>query len=434
MLMRAKTLLFATAAMLLAGASIPASAHDAKTQRVSQNAADYALSAEPLAPLEPRTALAAQAKLAFGLVRRLEQAKNATENNIVVSPASLAAVLALLELGADDRMRTAVHRTLGFDRRSVRSAADHLDGLRTTIGRLTGADGESGPLTVANTLVFDPASAPYRLALMGLRATGADVRVEDLSKPDTVQRINEWVAARTKGLIPTILDDAPRDGGLVALNALHFKDRWRIPFDPDATGPAPFRMLDGRTIEVPMMHHYEPGKFLFRQGERFVAIDLPYASEDFSMVVATTKDKPARARDFTRVATWLGGDGFSESEGELALPRFSLSGNAELVGALDTLDLRRSRMSPTALRGLSPVPQTIARVIQKTELRVDEAGTEAAAATAVETMRSMPAEYVKMVVDKPFVFALRDRRTGLILMSGYVGRPSFGGATAEAAQ
>jgi serine protease inhibitor len=420
--MRAKTLVIGAAAILLVGASAPALARD--SQKVSQTGVDHVLSAEPAAPLEPRTALAAQAKLAFGLVRRLEQANSGAENNIVVSPASIAAVLALLDLGADNRLRTAVHRTLGFDRKSLRSAADELDGLRTTIARLTAADGKNGPLTVANTIVFDPAAAPYRLALMGLRAAGADVRVEDLSKRDTLQRINEWVAARTKGLIPTILDDDPLNGGLVALNALHFKDRWRTPFDPDATGQAPFRTLDGGTIEVPMMHRHEPGTFLFRQDERFVAVDLPYASEGFSMVIVTTKDKPARAKDFTRVAAWLGGDGFADSEGELALPRFSLSGSAEVLGALDSLGFRRGRLSPTALRGLSPVSQTITRVVQKTELRVDEAGTEAAAATAVETMRSMPVEYVKMIVDKPFLFALRDQKTGLILLMGHVEKPT----------
>src|SRR5262249_7104392 len=163
------------------------------------------------------------------------------------------------------------------------------------------------------------------------------------SKRDTLQRINEWVAARTKGLIPTILEDAPLNGGLVALNALHFKDRWHIPFDPNATAPAPFPILDRRTIEVPMMHHHEPGKFLFRQDQRFVAIDLPYASAGFSIAVITTKDKPARTGEFARVAGWLGGEGFSESEGELVLPRFSLLGSVELLSTLDALGLRRGR-------------------------------------------------------------------------------------------
>jgi hypothetical protein len=140
--MRAKTLLVGAAAILLVGASAPALARDA--QKVSQTGVDHVPSAEPAAPLEPRTALAAQAKLAFGLVRRLEQASSGAENNIAVAPASIAAVLALLDLGADNRLRSAVHRTLGFDRKSLRTAADELDGLRTTIARLTAADGKDG--------------------------------------------------------------------------------------------------------------------------------------------------------------------------------------------------------------------------------------------------------------------------------------------------
>jgi serpin B len=408
------------AILLLVAGCAAAPALATETAKVSRTGSDATLSTELVSPLEPQAVLTAQAKLAFGLVRRLDQGK---DENVVVSPASLAAVLALLDLGADKRMRRALHRTLGFDRRSVTGAAADLEGLRATITKLTSAKSESGPLTLANAILFDPAAAPHRLALMGLRATGAEVGVADLSKPETLRRINEWVSGRTNGLIPAILTEPPRDGGLVALNALHFKDRWRVPFDASATRPAPFRTLDERTIEVPMMRHGR-GKFLFRQDKRFVAIDLPYASAGFSIVIATTRDKPARAREFAHVAAWLGGDGFSESSGELALPRFSLSASAELIGALDALGLRRARTSPTSFRGLSPVPQTITRVVQKTELRVDEAGTEAAAATAVITTRSMPTDYVKMVVDKPFVFALRDGRTGLILLAGYVGRPA----------
>jgi serine protease inhibitor len=418
------------ATLLLSAGLLASPALATQTQKPGAGS-DPALAIEAVSPLEPRAVLAAQAKLAFGLVGRLEQDPG---ENIVVSPASLAAVLALLELGADRRMRRALHRTLGFDRRAAPAAAAELDGLRTTIANLTTARSESGPFTLANAVVFDPAAVPYRLAVMGLRATGARVSVEDLSKPETLRRINEWVSAHTKGLIPSILKEPRRNGGLVALNALYFKDRWRTPFDPSATRPAPFRpVVEARTIEVPMMRH-APGKFLFRQDEHFVAIDLPYASDGFSMVFVTTRDQSARAGEFARVASWLTGDGFAELRGELALPRFSLSGSAELVGALDALGLRRARTSPTALRGLSPMPQTISRVVQKTELRVDEAGTEAAAATAVTTTRSLQTDYVKMVVDKPFVFALRDGKTGLILMSGYVGRPASAAAAAEAAR
>ena len=90
---------------------------------------------------------------------------------------------------------------------------------------------------------------------------------------------------------------------------------------------------------------------------------------------------------------------------------------------LDALGLKAGRASPGALAGLSPVPMSIARVLQRTEIRVDEAGTEAAAATAVTTTRAVTTDFVKMLVDKPFLFALRDAASGLVLLTGYVANP-----------
>jgi serpin B len=85
-----------------------------------------------------------------------------------------------------------------------------------------------------------------------------------------------------------------------------------------------------------------------------------------------------------------------------------------------------ARHSPRALQGFSDAPLEIARIFQKIELRVNEEGTEGAAATAVMTTRGIKiaTDHIKMVVDKPFVFALRDDKTGLILFMGYVGAPA----------
>jgi serpin B len=81
------------------------------------------------------------------------------------------------------------------------------------------------------------------------------------------------------------------------------------------------------------------------------------------------------------------------------------------------------------------MPQEISRVVQKIYLNVDEEGTEAAAATAVVTVTSaMPrGEPEKLVLDRPFVFALRDRQSGLVLMSGYIGKPVSGPAAGRGA-
>jgi serpin B len=279
-------------------------------------------------------------------------------------------------------------------------------------------------------IVFDPQSKPYPQALQGLKAAGADVSVEALDKPETLAHINDWVKDRTRGLIPTILDDAPEQAGLVAINALYFKDRWKVPFDPAATRDGKFQVASGKPIEVPMMH--SDGHFAFRQNNAFVAVELPYASDDYRLVIVTSKDAPRGVNDFSTVAGWLGGQGFEALDGEIAMPRFSASGGEDLLPVLDALGLGAARKERDALKGFTETSQTISRVVQKTELRVNEEGTEAAAATAVTTMRSVatsPTQYVKMVVDKPFVFALRDRQAGLVLLQGYVASPA---AIAEA--
>ena len=380
-------------------------------------------------PLEPARLMAAQASLGYRLAAELARERQAGPN-FVASPASLVSVFSLLELGASKTMRAALYGAFGFGKaaQDISAAAD-FEALRGSLTALT-KPSPGGPLSFANAVLFDAGAQPYNIALAGLQATGADVSVEDLSKPELVKRVNDWVAARTNGLIPSILDQPPGRAGLVALNALYFKDRWQTPFDAKATDTAPFHAVGGRSIDVPMMHS-TVRQLLFRQDDRFVAVDLPYATAGFSLVVVATKAGPARVTDFADAAGWLSGASFEPSEGQVALPRFSLQSSADLLGALDALGLKKARLSPAAFAGLSPVPQVIAQVLQRTVIKVDEEGTEAAAATAAVTKRSFTADFVKMTVDKPFLFALRDQTSGLILLAGYVGDPT-GGNESEA--
>ena len=247
--------------------------------------------------------------------------------------------------------------------------------------------------------------------------------MEDLSDPATLDRINGLVAKRTKGLIPTILDQPPTSAGLVAVNALHFKDRWRAPFDAKNTKTEKFQRVGGATVDVAMMRSASR-PMMFRQDDRFLAVDLPYATAGFSLVVLTTKDKPAGPTDFAEASAWLTGTGFSESQGEVSLPRFGFSQASDLLEVLDKLGLKPARSSKTAFSGLSPSPQAIAAIAQKAIIAVDEKGTEAAAATAVVTARGISTSNVQMLVDKPFLFALRQDTTGLVVILGYVGDPT----------
>jgi serpin B len=366
--------------------------------------------------------LAAQAQLGDNLIRYLAgRGKADAAGNFVVSPASIASILSFVDLGAGTMMRSAIHRTLGFKQVARRQADEDLRALRNSVSAII-AKSADGPLALANLLAFDRAVRPKQLALLGLSGAGADVLVDSLSNPEIVDRINRWVKEKTRDLIPSILEEAPETLGLVAVNALYFKDKWQVQFNPAKTQTEQFQSLSGN-VDVAMMHS-PVAKFAFRQDERFIASELGYAHDDFKLVVVTTKSAPAGPADFAPVAGWLGGQGFETRNGEIGMPKLSLSSVEELLRPLDAMGLRAARQRKDALEQFSDEDLIISRVVQKLELRLSEEGTEAAAATAVVTTRSIaPDDHVKMIVDKPFVFALRDRKTGLVLFMGYVGAP-----------
>jgi len=374
-------------------------------------------------PVDSTRLLDRQLRLGNNLVEKLAD-KKPGQANVVASPASLAIVFSLLDLGANDQMRLAIARTLGFGDAKETAKRD-LETLRSAGTSVVRRSSAGGPLALANLIVIDPASQPYQPTLDRLSAAGAAVSIEDIGKPETIAHINDWVKDQTRGLIPTVIEERPDKAGIVAVNALYFKDRWKAPFDPASTRDEQFHMPGGKSTPVRMMH--ADGHFTFRQDGKFVAVELPYASEDYRLVIVTSKDAPLGVHEFAGAASWLGGQGFSMLEGEVAMPRFSASSSEELLPILDALGLETARKAPGALKGLAAISQSISEVLQKTELRINEEGTEAAAATAVITTRSAaatPSEYVKMIVDKPFMFALRDRRAGLVLLQGYVAEPA----------
>jgi serpin B len=374
--------------------------------------------------------LAAQMRLGELLIRQLAARKepdagdNVSPNaNIIVSPASLAAILSLVDLGGSGAMHQAIHRALGFKGTARRTAEKDLKAMRDSVFAMVAQSRKDSPLVLANLVAFDRATRPKQLGMFGLSGAGADVLVDRLADAGVVGRINGWVKEKTRGLIPEIIGEAPETLGLVAINALYFKDKWKTPFEPSRTKAAPFRTTFGKPVDVQMMHS-KVTQYRFRQNDRFIAAELGYANENFRLVIATTRSAPAQAQEFAAVAGWLNGQDFEAQEGEIGLPKLTLSASGDLLQPLDALGLAAARHSPTALEGFSDEPLVISRILQRVELRVNEEGSEGASATAVMATRGVRvSDHVRMIVDRPFVFALRDETTGLILFMGYVGSP-----------
>ncbi len=360
----------------------------------------------------------AQTNLAWELIERLSKDDNADST---VSPASLASAFAILAQGADATMKAAIAKALGF------GAADTATSLAAlTDARAALAANNGGLFASADRIVFAPDSAPPRRLAARLEKLGVDFTAEDLSKPEAVAKIDAWVNEVTKGAIPEILGEPLDKASFVVLNALHFKGQWKTPFDPQRTAPASFQSAEGKSGEVAMMRLPKASR-AYRTEENFIGVDLPFSNERFSLVVVTTMDKPAAVEDFAAAKEWLSGAGFTERKGDLALPRFKTSERSDLLPTLDALGLDKGRHSPTALVGFGQ-GTSLTQVVQRAMIEVDEEGAEAAAATAVIGRRAVD-DSLHMVVDKPFIFALRDHETGLILVAGYVGHAPSGRST-----
>ncbi|MBY5518479.1 serpin family protein [Rhizobium leguminosarum] len=382
--------------------------------------AGLAASLMALAPAhagDGKAMLAAQAGLAAELIDRTLAKEGAA--NIIVSPASLAAALGLAALGASDQGKASIAKGLGFGG-EVKGPETVLDAMYQE--KPAAAD---APLTTAVAIVFDDKLVLVPDALSMLAGHRIKPSIEDLDGPKSVEHINGWVKQATRGAIPIILD-APPGGGLVSLGALSFKARWKTSFDRESPA-SPFQRPDGSTISVPMMHLAGDGQ-RFRSDEKFTAVDLAYAGEGYSMVVVAARSgKGVAGSDLKALASWLQGEKFEAAKGEIFLPRFSLNDGRDLMPILNAMGVAPEKAKDAGFPGFTKENISLARVLQKTMIKVDENGTEAAAATAVITERSIDPKLVRVVADARFAFALRDTRTGLLLAAGLIGDPLLAG-------
>ena len=249
--------------------------------------------------------------------------------------------------------------------------------------------------------------------------------------------VNEWVATETDGritelLAPDALDELTR---LVLANAVHLDADWESPFDPALTAPDEFTRDDGSTVAVDFMHQSLNARYGELDGTQLIV--LPYTN-GFELIVALPPE--GGLADFEADLAAAGSldaifPVMTETEVELALPRWDFGDSLDLVDPLIGLGLVLAFDDSGAadFTNISTeIPLWLSAVVHEADITVDEAGTEAAAATAVvvgEVMAMPPdstPEPVVMDVDHPFFFAIRDFASTAVVFQGHVGDPSAG--------
>ncbi|HSV74478.1 MAG TPA: serpin family protein [Chthonomonadales bacterium] len=350
--------------------------------------------------------------------------------NVFLSPTSIQLALGMAFNGARAETRTAMAAALGYGDLTTEQVNEANKGL---LELLANPDPKVD-LYIANAvwarsgMTFDPGFLQRtRDSFLAQQET------VDFSQPEAAQRINAWVSDRTAKRIPEIVTaDAIRDAILVLTNAVYFKAGWTDAFQVAATSPAEFAQASGKPATVPMMRR--SGQFSYAETDQYQAVRLPYAGRQVGMVVVLPRPgvKLADVAGALNGAKWRElRSGMAMRPGEVRLPRFKARTSASLKTSLSALGMGIAFDPGRAdLNGVLPEGATTERVyisdaLHRTVLTVDEQGTEAAAATAVIVgITSAPAgEPFRMVVDRPFLLAIEDEPTGVILFVGSIGQP-----------
>ncbi|SPE19491.1 Proteinase inhibitor I4 serpin (fragment) [Candidatus Sulfotelmatomonas gaucii] len=261
-------------------------------------------------------------------------------------------------------------------------------------------------------------------------------RVNFKASPDTVSNtINHWVEQQTNNKIQNlighgVLTPATR---LVLTNAIYFKGDWLNPFEKASTQNEEFHTSASQFVMVSLMHR--TGSYRYYDGGTFQALELPYSGDELSMDVLLPKANnglPALEQSFTASAA---GDWLQKLEPVdkviLTFPRFTMTQQFELSSALSAMGMPQAFGGAANFSGMTGKPDfTISAAIHKAFIDVNEQGTEAAAATSI-IMRATAARVpfpepppVVFRADHPFLFLIRDAKSGAILFLGRVTDPT----------
>jgi serpin B len=347
--------------------------------------------------------------------------------NVVLSPYDIGMALSLVELAASGETRAEIDRALGFD--APGSSISALPALAEVVERA----GRRPGFALASAARAWPSTRlrvldSYRDAIA--RHAGAPVVSLDFAANPEAQRrtINEWVSQQTSERIPELLssDSIHAHTRFVLTTALYFLGRWKEPFDVDSTRDDAFFLDASRAKIVPMMCKPLGARYVQDGAARMIELD--YAGEELAMNVIVPSpghslEEVQRSLDPERYQRLLRAS--RTTSVNVRLPRFTLEETLPLRDRLEAIGVRTMFTEAADLRRLTDsAPLWIGSVVHKTFVAVDERGAEAAAATATQGYGAGSIHVPVFAVHQPFIFVLRHKSSGAILVLGRVVDPA----------
>jgi len=374
-----------------------------------------------------QTVVKGNSDFGFDLYQELKE----KEGNLFFSPYSISTALAMTYAGARGETEKEMAGVLHFSLKqeplhsSFSTLQSHLNAIQ---------DKGDVKLSIANSL-WAQEGYPFLDTFFDLNKKyyAGGLNFVDFGQTESTRNtINSWIENKTQQKIKELLKPGVLKGDtrLVLCNAIYFKGNWLSQFNKERTKDADFYVSSNKSIKVPMMS--QESRFKFRNFRNFSTIQLPYKGNDLSMIVFLPKEIDGLAefeRSLTKnnVKNWI--DKLSnsyKSEILVSLPKFEVTSEFGLGDILAKMGMPlafdRRAADFSGMTGKSDL--FISKVIHKAFVDVNEEGTEAAAATAVVMAWKSIRRPLSFIADHPFVFLIRENKTGSILFIGRVVDPT----------
>ncbi|MGB8491876.1 MAG: serpin family protein, partial [Bacteroidales bacterium] len=348
------------------------------------------------------------------------------EQNLMLSPLSASTALTMLLNGCGGETSTQLQGTLKYP--AAMTINEINEAYKSLVDQLLQADPKvkfalANAIFYRNGFVVKPPflasmTDDYKATVDGL----------DFAAPSALTTINKWASDNTAGKIPEVLQEISADAVMFIMNALYFKGDWSYQFDKSGTQERPFYPDGSSTVSVSTMNSEVGGKVV--SGDNYKAVEMPYGRTNFTMIVIVPTETLGSFYTSLDKQVWNSiTSGFDNADeyGKLIvrMPKFKFSWEKYLNDQLQAMGMVDAFIPFQAnLSGISDQSLFVSFVKQNTFVQVDEEGTEAAAVTTIGVnTTSMPPQPTQFIIDKPFVFAIRERTTNTLLFIGQVVNP-----------
>ena len=356
-------------------------------------------------------------KLLDGLVKDEPAGKN-----VFISPLSIELALSMTLNGAMEETNDAMREAMQF---SEMEMSDINISFKNLMNELLSVD-KKVIAEIANSIWYrDNFTVEQEFIDVNKDYYSAEVKALDFDSPGAKDIINNWVSDKTRKKIPKIIDEINAEHVMFLINAIYFKGAWQFEFKPSETASKPFYLKSGNTKMVPTMMQNET--FPYFINNEFMAAELPYGRGNYSMVILLPQ-QGVEVEDLVaglNPSDWnLMLEGLNPVEMDLKLPKFRFAYEKKLNDMLTSMGMGIAFSDFADFRGINQNGGLyITEVKHKTFVEVNEEGTEAAAVTSVGVgLTSVPLT-IDFNVNKPFVFAIREKYTNAILFIGCVQEP-----------